>query len=167
MARLRITTFGTDCEGIRLLGDPSHPEPEYVRLDLPGATVVVTRVVASDPNRPEYWVHLDVLRPERSAAIPEGQVRGRVVDARADRVGEHAGDTHDAVVRPLDEYRRVRRVIDALTGDDAQTNLTRDLLAAELNVAAEELAESVSGLLDSPELYHLAVRVRPEWGNDR
>jgi hypothetical protein len=88
MKRLKVVDFGTECQGIRIHGDPRNPEPESVRIAFPGGDVEVVRTGDGD-----YWAHVRVDKPGQGHWQP-GDVEGRVVDGRQDVVGKHAAESH-------------------------------------------------------------------------
>lgn len=81
MKLLKVERFGTEAQGIRLLGDPTvQPEPLHVRVVFPGGDVDVVRC-----DDGSYWIHVRVDR-EGTDDADEG-VEGELVDARLDIAG--------------------------------------------------------------------------------
>lgn len=79
--KLKITSFGSSAEGIRLMGDPKKPEPDHVRIAFPGGDVEVVRV--TNGENPDYWVHVRVSKPQSPNDDPEDD-HAEIVDARLD-----------------------------------------------------------------------------------
>ena len=88
MKRLKVRDFGTEVQGVELLGDRRNPEPESFRVAFPGGDVDVVRTTDN-----EYWVHVRINTPERDGPEEYG-VHGKLVDARLDVQGKHASDTN-------------------------------------------------------------------------
>lgn len=81
--RLRLEfPAGSDVALVRIKGNKRNPEPSHVRIVFPGGTVEVVR--ATDTDRPDYWVHVQVDRPESGWFIKGETETARIVDARLD-----------------------------------------------------------------------------------
>jgi hypothetical protein len=79
MSRLKITTFGTDCEGILLQGDPRKPEPIHTQIVFPGGKIEVTRTTDGD-----YWAHISRDCERSGFFVPSRDVEGEFTAARLD-----------------------------------------------------------------------------------
>ena len=81
MKLLKVERFGTEAQGIRLLGDPKiQPEPLHVRVAFPGGDVDVVRC-----DDGSYWVH---IRVDHEATDDfDLRMAGELVDARLDIAG--------------------------------------------------------------------------------
>ena len=85
MKLLKVERFGTEAQGIRLLGDPKiQPEPLHVRIVFPGGDVDVVRC-----DDGSYWVHVAVHDDDGNV----GDVAGKLVDARLDIKGKDLRET--------------------------------------------------------------------------
>lgn len=76
--RLKTKSFGVDCEGIQLEGNPKNPEPTHTRITFPGGDVDVVRT-----SNGEYWVHVRVNRDDSTSYDPCAPT-GELVDGRID-----------------------------------------------------------------------------------
>lgn len=85
MPRLKLESFGTDCEGIRLKGNPKNPEPDHTRIAFPGGDVDVVRCTDGS-----YWVHIRVNHIDGDGD-PDA-VMAEITDARLDIIGRHTSD---------------------------------------------------------------------------
>lgn len=102
MKRLKVRDFGSKVQGVKLKGNRKNPEPESFRIAFPGGDVDVVRTTDD-----EYWVHVRVNTPNKSDA---DAVLGKLVDARLDIEGVHAGDTDEGDFSHADLYHLAVRV---------------------------------------------------------
>jgi len=87
---LRIEPMGTKVLGVRLLGDPSKPEPEYFRVVLPFGDVDIARM-----DDGSYWVHLRINQEGSHQTLADDQLAGAFLDARLDVSSLHASDCNE------------------------------------------------------------------------
>lgn len=87
-AHLRIESMGDNVLGVKLFGDAKKPEPIHFRVEIPHGDVDIVRLDNGD-----YWVHVRTNKPE-DGETPDVTDRGfgKIVDARLDILGKHAGE---------------------------------------------------------------------------
>jgi len=101
--RLRVTSFGTDCEGIELKGDKHHPEPDHARIALPGGDVDVVRC-----DDGSYWVHIRVDLPD-DGDDPHREFAS-ITDGRLDILGRHTSEVDRGEIDNPDLYHLAVRI---------------------------------------------------------
>lgn len=110
---------GSDVALLRIEGNPRRPEPAHVRIVFPGGNVEVTR--ATEGPGADYWVHIQVDRPESPWFVRGETETARIIDARLD-----AEDGKGAAERDLGDFRNAQLYHVALRihrtpGDDLST----------------------------------------------
>ena len=105
MKTLKTQRFGTQAQGIELLGDPAQPEPTHVLIKFPGGEVDVTRTEGDD-----YWVHVTVNRPGSGQHVEGETVTARITDGRVDAHDKHAGEILAEVIADPEVYHVAVRV---------------------------------------------------------
>jgi hypothetical protein len=97
MKRLRILD-GSRVESVSLAGGSNF------RVEFPGGDVDVVGTTDGD-----YWVHIRVNTPERCDS--ENEVMGKLVDARLDISGKHAGECDEGDFNHPGLYHLAVRVV--------------------------------------------------------
>ncbi|RRJ97835.1 hypothetical protein Ga0100231_005085 [Opitutaceae bacterium TAV4] len=87
-----VRPSGSDVALVEITGDRKNREPASVRIVFPGGHIEVTR--ATDEDRPAYWVHVYVNRPEAGGHIPGETETARFVDARLDQNDKHSAEAN-------------------------------------------------------------------------
>ncbi|AHF89537.1 DNA methyltransferase [Opitutaceae bacterium TAV5] len=110
-----VRPSGSDVAIVEITGGRKNSEPASVRIVFPGGHVEVTR--ATDEDRPAYWVHTYVNRPESVGHIPGETETARFVaaflrehgvefDGEFARVGDYViVDIGMRMLRPRELYR--------------------------------------------------------------
>jgi hypothetical protein len=74
---LKVKNFGTNAQGVELLGDKKNPEHDTFIVYFPGGFVEITRCTNND-----YWAHVGTLLSDNSHDLRcDGRKIGKVIDA--------------------------------------------------------------------------------------
>ena len=102
---LKVVSFGSEVQGVRLYGNPKiQPEPESFRVCFPGGDVDIVRTSDGD-----YWVHVRV-DSEDDVNQESASVAGKLVDARLDISSKSASECDAGDFAHPDLYHLAVRV---------------------------------------------------------
>ena len=95
-SHLKIEKFGSNCHGVRLVGDIKNPEYDLFLVKFPGGEVEITRTQDGD-----YWVHVIANCPNMSdGTMSDVKSRvGAITDSRAHILPSSNGKVSDIAVR--------------------------------------------------------------------
>lgn len=103
-SHLKIQQMGSEVMGVRLLGNPKKPEPEYFRICLPFGDVDISRC-----RDGSYWVHT-VVYSEAQVQCGQASKVGVFMDGRIDIHNKHASDVNAGDFANPDAYHVAVRI---------------------------------------------------------
>lgn len=122
---LKLESAGIDAVQVRLDGNPSKPEPIYVRTVFPGGEIEVVRAKSGSDS--DYWVHLRVNHPDNDDVVMRDVQESRITDARIDRKGHHTKLGEAGIIGDTDVYHVAVRVTRVPVATVAPTQQALDL----------------------------------------